>query len=381
MRTIIVAIWLLLGSNALAQEPRDLTRATPGYLYFNRPGATLSEHNSELVNCMDVSSRPSVQGPSAGRAPYPYGGVVGDWVLEGMVQGYDRARRAINIENCMVVRGWRLVRLDDVSGRRLSELPREQLLAELSVLLGEFAPLGEIVRVWSNEIAGRDFVTVRSQRNSRRTLLSELVVDIAAPPPAVRFEATNVPVQPSRRIQPIEGAALTSLDPDEVVLVVGLTTQRGSRRHFANLSRFDGAGGIDTLFLTTNNARERADGRLERTLVFKVRAGQWRLEGFSINFCFGAPSFTATGGDIIFVGEFDLAAATDTPNLTPESLEHHMAALAPEWSGRARPAAWTNGATWPCPAFVNSAFEFEGFPFEPGYRFGGMLGVQQQPVD
>mgnify|MGYP003579241347 CR=1 FL=1 len=41
--------------SAFAQAT-DLTLATSGYLYLNRPGANMAEHDSELASCIDVSS-------------------------------------------------------------------------------------------------------------------------------------------------------------------------------------------------------------------------------------------------------------------------------------------------------------------------------------
>lgn len=371
---LMAALGLAVG--VAAAEPANLTHATAGYLYFNRPGATRTEHDSELVNCAAAARNnylANAQAPAAGD-PASHG-LVGDLVTGMMLSGWARAHYNIVIEHCMVVRGWRLVRLDEAAGQRLERLEREALAQEMAPLIGASNPPGEIVRTWRNEGADPRSIIASSPANASRVLLSALAADPNAGPPDVPVNTANpgdftfAPV-----LAPVPLTALAPPRAGRALLIVGLVGPRsGGRRYFPDL-RNEHERTVETVQLLLQGA-ERVGDRVTKTLAFDVPAGEWSMAGYPINlsFCLGAPSFVANGGDVIFVGEFDSGAILNA-NTSAEAFARHVpGALAQS----ARPAQWINGATWTCPPNNLYALEFEDAPFRPGYQWGSMAARDQ----
>jgi hypothetical protein len=159
-------------------EPFNLTKATSGYLYFNRPDADMAQHDGELKNCIaNWKAEPQTDSASSSsRNSDPYLGPVGQEVLDTMISGWEAARQNINIEHCMVAKGWRLVRLSEDEGQRLSLLPQRDLVATLQPYIAADLPPGEIVRIWRNEELYSDTIIVSSPRNATRQMLSIAVL-------------------------------------------------------------------------------------------------------------------------------------------------------------------------------------------------------------
>ena len=364
--------------SAFAQAT-DLTLATSGYLYLNRPGANMAEHDSELASCIDVSSHRNEVSDEARSRATTQNGIVGQWVLESMVAGYDRARRSITIEHCMLVRGWRLVRLPEQEGRRLERLSPEELATTLQEWVGSPSPPGEIVRTWRNEGAAPSSV-VSSPRSVRRTLLSERALrNPVADRPANAFEATNILFPPRRNIVRARLSDLAPPREGQVLLVAGIHGTRASRSFALFLARFAESGVVDQAIFDMRSARRFGEGRLEDTLVFVVEPGEWRVEGrgSGLGYCMGAPSFRARSGDVIFLGAFDYGAARVAPDLSQEAMQHYLTPT-PTIASLARAAEWVNGTTWPCPPMVNYAMEFAGIPYREDYAWASVLAHPAQ---
>lgn len=200
--SIALSIALSLCGVAYAQRA-DLTTASSGYLYFNRPGATLSRHNSELANCMLVwATASSVDTSRTTQHPLVPGiidGAIADAVNDQMVRGFERARRAVNVEHCMIARGWRLMALEEREGARLAALDDPQLAEQLLTAIGSETPPGSEIRRWRNEGARFDTVIFSSPRMRRQTLLSARVLRSAPLETIQLLEAAQVSeYQPSK---------------------------------------------------------------------------------------------------------------------------------------------------------------------------------------
>lgn len=93
-------------------ERANLTRSTTGFTYFNRPGATIAAHDDAVRMCVSRSNA----------LPQFTDGQVFQGLVPDLIAGFqDDARLKANLENCMVVAGWRVVRLPSQEGPTLSE--------------------------------------------------------------------------------------------------------------------------------------------------------------------------------------------------------------------------------------------------------------------
>lgn len=376
--SIVMLIIVWLSSSALAQ-PINLAQATAGYLYFNRDGATIAEHDNDLRSCAAVAGNNYLTTARAlpARPPLDSRGVVGDWIGEvvndSMLSGWERAHRNIVIENCMVVRGWRLVRLDGRAGRSLAARSHDEVRGALSNLIGAAAPTGEVVRIWRNEAADPGSIYAISPRNARRTLLSALAADPNAtlPQDAVRFLPQSDIVEV--RIERAQFSNAPILRPDEAIIVVGLTGLRSNARHFFMALEHEDGSRRHRLWVNVAGAENIGGGRFMNTLAFVVPAGEWRVQGFGmhLDFCLGAPSFTVSASEVVFAGEFDSDAVL-LPDLSETAVHRHAPNIAP-LATSIRPASWTNGATWACPPFNTYALEFADAPFRSDYRWGSAV--------
>lgn len=370
MRALLLAAAMFGACVAAASaEPGNLTRATAGYLYFNRPGATAAEHDSELVNCSAVARNNYLALAHPPRAGDPAShGLVGDLVTGMMLSGWERAHFNIVVEHCMVVRGWRLVRLDSATGERLEHLDQAALARELAPMIGAAQPPGDIVRTFRNEGADPRSIIVSSPANAQRVLLSALAADPNAPSPLVAVTpALPQTLTFAPLINPIPLSDTLQPPPGSAVLIVGVVGPRAGSRRFVVDLRSQHDSTVQTLQLLYRDPQRDGD-RVSNSFAFIVPAGEWSLGEFPINlsFCLGAPSFVANPGDIIFVGEFDSGAVLNA-NTSSEALARHV----PEaLRSTARTAQWTNGATWPCPPYNLYALEFPETPFRPDYHWG-----------
>lgn len=388
MRMLFLSIAIMMAQAGSAHaNPADLTRATPGYLYFSRPGADLATHNAELTNCMLTWMGASGVDASRSSAHPIVPGLIDGWVADAindeMVAGFERARRAVNIEHCMVVRGWRVIQLSNAEGARLAALTQEQLQAELTPWIGALDPPGTLVRVWRNEAASLDTAIFRSPQAARRELLSARAIgpQLTVVSDAVRAEVV-AEYQPWSQRRTETGSAVREITLTEAspppegfaVLIMRVVGSRRSPSYLFSMERSaEGQTGMQDYFhVQLHGARRDSDGRISKIMSFLAPAGEWRLHGArqQIDYCLGAPSFTAGSGDVIFLGEFDFDRTTLAPDLGPEAAARTMSAGAPMTS-LVQPASWTNGATWPCRMELMYSLEFEGFPYRPGYSWGG----------
>src|SRR5580704_7417689 len=146
------ALAIAFGSASLA-DPANLTKASGSKTYFNRPGADMATHDREVGECLALATHEHQ--PSAGISP---SFLVNSFLSEEMA-----AKSAValssNTENCMVVRGWRVVAIPQDEADAIAKLDRASQAQQLSQWVGAAAPHGDIVRVWANDFA--DAATIK----------------------------------------------------------------------------------------------------------------------------------------------------------------------------------------------------------------------------
>ncbi|OYU51803.1 MAG: hypothetical protein CFE27_09990 [Alphaproteobacteria bacterium PA1] len=355
--------------------PFDLTKATSGYLYFNLAGADMARHDGELKNC--ISHWASGIRPE----PAPYtAGIVGIIVIDSMNAHWEGARKDINIEHCMVAKGWQLVRLPDEEGERLAKLPRNELVQALSPYVSAEQPKGEIVRTWKNETIYQSTLIGKSPEPAKRTLLSALAISADNPEiPGITsiHEVTRKEAHEARKRQHIFGiktnklVEATALQPGQVRLIYSVRSSKKKRQILTFIERSDPSDPMGSNFFGVFGERDALplpDGTFLSHRSVLVPAGLWFVQGPLVNLdnCLGAPSFEAKDGTTAYLGTFD--TTTDKIGV---SMDMTMINEALSQSGiGATPVQWQNGFTYPCRQTLMYALEFEGFPFLENYKWG-----------
>ena len=111
-----------------------LFNASEGYVYYHRAGADMAAHDAAVDDC--------VQSAASLSAPYTPPGLMAQ-LLEIHI---DAVLFRANLENCMVAKGWEVVRVPDDEGKRLSALPQPQQAAALAPWVGAADVHGDVVR-------------------------------------------------------------------------------------------------------------------------------------------------------------------------------------------------------------------------------------------
>jgi len=122
-----IALAAMLAAASLAgtaqAEPVEIGQIVTGHTYYNRPSASLAEHNADLGACaretaFSVGSDQYER--SLGGAPLRLGESIAKHLIwDGPLAGVG----AVRVENCMIVRGWRVVRLPESDAAALDGLP------------------------------------------------------------------------------------------------------------------------------------------------------------------------------------------------------------------------------------------------------------------
>ncbi|HWA60012.1 MAG TPA: hypothetical protein VG939_01485 [Caulobacteraceae bacterium] len=366
--TVLGGIVALAAGPALAAS---LIAASPGYTYFNRPGSDLGSQQAALRECLGLAAQTKVQRALEG-------GLIGDML---QLAQEDHTLQA-NVENCMVVQGWRVVRLSDDEGRSLAGLGQADLAQRLSQWIGASQPHGDVVRAWANEAASH-----ASRRTGQAPILGGArSLSLAALPPE-----GSTPVKPYKweALPKSAGPLMHALKPEELASVpadsalvifdirgAGITHGMSFMREGPDIEtpawKLDGRSNI----LEFANLGPTFHGLPQAHLMaFALPPGRWALfalgGSYSLtSFCLGAAAFEAKAGEVLFAGKFDYDADQFRPDF---ALTDVSAALAP-WpalAARLKPAPWINGTRGPCIGQNIYAFEVEGAPYVAGYHWGG----------
>ena len=388
MRVVVLAaLAVLTAASALgaSAEPVNLTRQSEGYVYFNRPGADIPTMHAALWACLrTISGRGAVPGYD------PVGGMVGGLIAAGNQYSME----SVNLENCMVVRGWRVVRLADAEGARLAGLAQAPLAEALTSWVGADPPHGVIVRRWDNDAAKVATVVSGMPRMLSRPSLSLRSLPPSEPgaakaPPAQGLPHGSAGPRPYNMqiFAPATKAQLAKdLPPGSALLIVTMANGAPKGMAWVTLARLgpdDGSPAwaadkrpdwmMMSLPKTQKGGVAGAGGSL--TQAYILPAGRWLIFGVSdvLTLCMGAPFIDLQPGDVVHTGSIDFgrdglpidpAAAPAAAFLTGQ----------PALLSRLRTAAWTNGATVPCGGGFQYALEYPEMPYAPGYVKGEPLG-------
>jgi hypothetical protein len=184
--TAIIAVLATCASAPLAHAAgADLTHTSKGRVYFHRAGATLAEHDAAVRGC--ASQARLFDAPPDSTGAGASGGLLGAVLVAVVVGAMSESRNfAANLENCMVVRGWDVVRMPDDRAESDAMLPQPALAAEMAPLVGAAQPNGLVERSFGNEGGKVDTLWFgESGLIGKRSLsLLELAPDTAPKPEA-----------------------------------------------------------------------------------------------------------------------------------------------------------------------------------------------------
>lgn len=397
MRTAL-AVGLALGATAPAAGAQDrpervnLTRPTDGHTYYNRPGATIADHDAAVRAC---AARAAGLNQMADNVIMP------GLLAQGLAAAQDGSRFQANIENCMVVGGWRVIRLPEGVGRRLFRMRREELSPQLATVVGVETPeLGEVVRVFGNEAARGDTVWGAMPAYYGEDSLSLKAVDLtnlpAATPalPPLHPERLTPPPGPAVPVIELTPGTVAALPPETALVIIkvvgtgrtngeGLGIGRVGFRELPPVVRRVESDPVEGFYagvkwtLFKGSDRERR----EALIAMPVVPGEYRLESRmnTMEYCLGAPVTEVKAGDVVFLGTFDIAGPAMGPDLSLAPAEAFLA-NDPARRARLRPAEWRNGNVSPCGLVYFYALEIPGAPFEPGYAGGSAAAPEAPPA-
>jgi hypothetical protein len=386
MRKILLAA--LLAAAATPAFAADLTKTSAGYTYFNMPGADLAAHDAAVRDCRVISR--GVYQPNTQPAVYAPGlaGAIGAAIAQAIIQAVIEAKaKPIYLENCMVVKGWRVVALDPVAGDAIDKLDDAAKAARMAPLVGAEQPEGVVVRVFANDAARQTTGMFTPAANLAKARLSVDAMgkppeeDKSKPAPGPKMKRT------ARPPKPLKAEQLGGIPADSALIVVNVRGVGALSVQFIRIGPdnntpawVDGRPAEITA-AQAYKATATAGGPNGTTVVFAVPPGRWRLDAFTaglfrMDFCMGAPAFDVAVGEVVYAGTFDPAS----DSLLPSNLIDDAKAVFPAGSGLAekvRPASYINGNTSKCYGAFAYALEVPGQPFADGYRMGTLA---QPPV-
>jgi hypothetical protein len=444
-RIALAAAMLFATADAQAQTRANITRPTPGFTYFNRPGATLQQHQHDIEFCFEhtllmeppgspnslsatgpnnayyvptyvpTNGQSSMSAPAAGAAL----GATAILVIAAADMQYlaEQAATRTNLDNCMVVLGWRVVRVEDQAGARLSHLGRAELAAQLAPFVGAELAQSAVARTFSNDLIDpstalapppggsnpvslsllalpddslaarfrtQDALTI-SYLNARDQATREArhreIQYLETLPHRVDVERQNALKHAGaapRQVRPLDAAALASLPSGSTLIVVRVAgSHQGDALAF---DRVDADGRrLETIVANVSDTKNPAQ------MAFAVTEGRWVLGGVSngivsMSLCMGAPAFDIGEGEAVFAGSFDFGGASIAPDMTLGPATTMLAAQ-PNVASRIRPAAYKNGVTAECRrTSLFYALEFPGAPFLDSYHWGDAGAAAASPT-
>lgn len=372
----------LTGACASTAATVDPTRGAEGYTYFNKPRSTAAAYDDDLGRCIarGVAAFPDGQLTKRGEVRASNASVYGGLVAGGLANMAYQAKLNTNLQNCMTIAGWRVMRLNEATGAALWARSPAEIGQELATWTGAADPPGTVVRSYENDLARRGtvlFVIRPFPSTGMRSLSlkafesSRLEVHRSHDPERFAGEGSKFSARP------LDLATATGVSASEAIVVWSWSGKPASKYDFLIFRRFGPSVDVNAFatdgkpdeFQLLGDRATAVDGE-RRVYARTLPAGRWRLmyRG-GLETCLGAPAFEARAGEVLYLGHFDLDSDMLTPNLT---LDPARPPVPSPLAAKMAPATWKNGAQWPCHFLFNHfALEFPALPAEPPPGSGG----------
>jgi hypothetical protein len=304
-----------------------LGRPTAGYVYFHQRGADIGRHNEAVEHCAIEAAKtmspviPSYSAPSTSLGNV-LGNVIGGMLLGGIQDDVAHASFTANVENCMVVSGWEVVKLDDREGKALSKLDQAAQATALAPWVGAEDVHGKIMRRYE-PVALTDWTTAGFGDSARDSL------SLTSEASAVINRANLVPAGKSGAHAWDDGLiAILPSDPAKipenaaVIVLTGMTPKPPNS--WVDLIYLGESGEFPpgrTTYLRLGLPAKPfwESGTRTTTLAFVVPAGRWAIADIStVGFCLSTSGFTVSAGEAVFAGSFN-SQALFTPDLSTDA--------------------------------------------------------------
>lgn len=349
---------------------KDAARDLKDSRFYNKPGATRAQYDGDWQTCRLIARGsktptgmipyyydPSVVSPLAAGIGAGIGGAIAQAIIVGQ-------QRRANRRNCLLIKGWRLVELDDAESARISALSDAERDAHFDKIVGADSVDGKLTERLSFAHPSDPALKVDAPVTGAASLFMGKKVDIAAP----------------FKLEPGEAAVVIAYRrPDSFSAGRGAAVQ---------LNRYDvetrdlvyqprdwkKKGDKTTYSLLSMAVDKKAPMEVQ---VLRITPGAYvisetaaiRLTG-QRNFCFGAPAFSVAAGEVVYLGDFipftgvPLASGEKFTDLVHAShIEDARAALSakqPELAAALTPAQYRNKATYACSGISMERWDLPG---------------------
>lgn len=400
----------LAASTAHAQA--DLTRSSGGYTYFHRAGADMAAHDAALRFCFEQAA--TTKQPDSLPMPQTYDGGAAGVLARTIVKAAfeipaERRGFFANMESCMVVTGWQVVRLPDAEGASIAALPLTDKYQHLTGLVGQDVPQGEVVRRFRNDIPHPDTRWLQTTGDLDKIPLDLQALDVQpwwkayyakvkTDAKAVKAARKAKPALPAPKGSgPVPQTQWAQLAADRSYLLIrtlrtqGWPTGRFLFRRIGpdptrSASELDGQ--IDVFFADLPVNKKVEKGKLiEASFMLELPPGRWTYMGILgypasgmptpiiVSFCLGAPTFEIQTGEVLYAGTFGIGILEGqiAPDTRLETIKH-LTDSAPGLLDRLKAAPWMNGDRFACDGAYIYALETPDRPFLPDYHFGSQAG-------
>jgi hypothetical protein len=142
-----------------AQEiAEDAARDLKDSRFYNRPGATRAEYDADWQECrliargsrtpsgsVPVFYNPNIISPVAAGVAGGIGGFIGAKIAEG-------AQRRANRRSCLLIKGWRVVEVDDATKAKVAAMSDAERDAHFATIVGASEVRGSM-KTFDNELA------------------------------------------------------------------------------------------------------------------------------------------------------------------------------------------------------------------------------------
>ena len=328
----------------------------PGMHYFHRAGATMAQHDAAIRFCAGEAMKAQ---PNSTPMSGVNGGIAGAIIQSET----NRSLVHANIETCMLVAGWTVIRPPAFDETGLKQASQQGYAAYVSKRVGLAKAAGTVVRRYDPAAP----LTYRMGAFSAEYPESISFLAVYGSPGArIDLPGYKRPTPVVRSVRVADPANPTS---GTAVIVVRTHGDRPGQQNvirFMSIEDLPNGQPALTAFGTPTPTKLfwRAGTPMESLFVFEVPPGLWILLGDqAASYCLRAPVFEVKAGEVVFAGTFSSSIAGD---MQPKmDLAPAKAGLPATFADRVRPAEWRNDISFDCglvPSLYINALEIKGAP-------------------
>ena len=355
---------------------KDAARDLKDNRFYNKPGATRAQYDADWQDCRLIARgskiangntslyNPALYNPSISPLAAGVGGGLGAAIGAAIAEGIQRRD---NRKRCLMIKGWRMVRLPEAKAALVAKMPSADKQAYFNQIVGAQTVEGEIEKMDSFSPPADPALVVGPELSGPPTLF--------------------IHKDPAK-------AVLPPLEPGQGAIVMAFRRNHAAaanRFGLVQLFRYDQAKGDlqyqprdwkkkgdKTTYVVSIPAGDRRAAYELR--IIPVTAGDYVLGGWSLGSnvppqssnCFGAPLIRVEAGQYAYLGDASpimgaqLARGEKTSAMVFTRYlgvaKEALARLRPDLAGRLVEAPIHNRATYSCAAVTMDRFDWPGAP-------------------